>query len=172
MADEEPRRSSGWLLILAVTAIVGLLYLVACMSPAVELAKAPPDPNRAHDFGEIDLTPDIAGEHLGIGALLLGWVPPWTLAWLANPLLLAAWVLLMTRNPRLSLCTGVLAALAGLTTWNLFTLFDGYRVQSLLVGYYLWQASLTAIALGAVVVWVTGRASDVPGAQSTEISAN
>jgi hypothetical protein len=102
---------------LAVSLVVGLLYAAACICPAIEFAKAPPPPP-PRDIGDIrifgDLDPE-AGTHIGLVALLVGWLPPWTMAWSANLCLLLGWILLLCRCNRVALGCGAAAALLGLS---------------------------------------------------------
>jgi hypothetical protein len=129
-----------------VSLVVAVLYGAACLSPAIDYK--PPE-NR--DFG--DITP--YGVVSGFTTLLLGWFPPYVIPWAANLLLLVGWILLMYKKTTAALGFGVAAALLGLTTWAV--LDDQMQV---LVGYYLWQASLIAFALGALAVrlWQAVRA--------------
>src|SRR4029079_5356037 len=96
------------------------------------------------DFG--DITP--YGLVWGIVALLLGWSPPQTIAWSANPLLVAGGILLLFKRNAAAVGLGIAAALAGLSTWALVN-----EQMQLLVGYYLWQGSLITFALVALAVW-------------------
>ena len=96
--------------------------------------------------------PDAQGpkyeEVLGVDILLTGWRPPLTVPWSANLLLLGGWILLLCRKNAVALGFGIAAAWAGLSTWALLP----ERTQ-LLVGSYLWQASLIVFALGALAIW-------------------
>jgi len=114
---------------------VGLLYGLACLLPAIR-CRAGAAPADGWDFEW--------GRHPGLALLLWGWGggnngAPWS----ANvALALGAWCLLAGRR-RAALLGGVLAAVLGLTTWWV------RRSDTLLVGYYLWQASHLALAAGA-----------------------
>jgi hypothetical protein len=126
---------------LAVTVAVGSLYVAACASPAIDYK---PPQNR--DFG--DITP--YGVVLGIVTLLVGWMnPSLIIPWSANPMLLAGWILLLCKRTAIGLGFGLAATLAGLSTW----VFIDEQMQ-LLLGYYLWQGSLVAFALGALGIWL------------------
>ena len=99
--------------------------------------------------------PDAQGpkyeEVLGVDILLTGWRPPLTVPWSANLLLLGGWILLLCRKNAVAVCFGIAAALvglAGLSTWELLP-----EREQLLVGSYLWQASLIVFALGALAIW-------------------
>lgn len=89
------------------------------------------------------------GSPQGMIALFPGWIPPYSIPWSANLLLLAGWLLLLFGRFRTAACLGSLGAIVALTTWN----FD---FPQLLAGYYLWQASLLAFALGAVALAFAG----------------
>src|SRR5262249_10235393 len=96
--------------------------------------------------------PDAQGpeyiEAQGVEVLLAGWPPPRIIPWSANLLLLGGWILLLCRKNAVALGFGIAAAWAGLSTWALLP----ERTQ-LLVGSYLWQASLIVFALGALAIW-------------------
>ena len=118
------------------TLILGViaLYGAACVLPAVQL--------REHGAGEFHQVSEGA---IGFKALLLGWCPPSTVAWSANPVLLAGLVCYGLRRYDAAFRCGVVASLAGLTTWFLMT----GEFERLLVGYYLWQASFLGLTMGA-----------------------
>lgn len=78
----------------------------------------------------------------GVGDLVFGWLSGHP-AWLANPALAVAVVLLLFGQRRCAAVAGVLAASLGLTTCQLFGLAELYR------GYYVWQASQVMFAAGA-----------------------
>ena len=126
---------------LAVTVVVGSLYVAACASPAIYYR---PPQNR--DFG--DITP--YGVVLGIVTLLVGGMTPKLfIPWSANLLLVVGWILLWLRKTAVGLGFGIAATLAGLSTWALVD-----EQMQLLRGYYLWQASLVVFALGALGIWL------------------
>ena len=87
-------------------------------------------------------------EVLGVEILLTGWRTPLIIPWSANLLLLGGWILLLCRKNAVALGVGIAAAWAGLSTWAILP----ERTQ-LLVGSYLWQASLIVFALGALAIW-------------------
>ena len=133
-------------------AIIGALYLAGCATPCVEFAGEPP----ARDVGDLRFFPDVqAGPQLGVTALALGWSPPWTIPWTANVLLLVGAVLLAVKRNRPAFYCGIAAALLGSGTWMLFPFDD--KLIRLLVGYYLWQASLLALAVAAGVLLLRAR---------------
>jgi len=89
-----------------------------------------------------------ANYHIGVApgflALALGWIPPSTVPWSANILVLIGWVLFWRRKLTVALWFGVAAALAGFTApW-----LSDASMGRLLIGYYLWQGSLIIFALG------------------------
>lgn len=124
---------------LLVSLVVWALFLAACMAPAVKV-----------DEGGHACTAIRLGTLPGFVTLLLGCVPPLTVPWSANLLLVVGWVLLLCNKTKAALDLGVAAALLGLTTW----LFS-FEWKELLVGYYLWQSSLLSFALGtlAIRIW-------------------
>jgi hypothetical protein len=126
------------LALLALSLVVGGLYSVACIEPAVEYL-----PPATRDFG--DITP--YGSVPGIVALIFGAGSEARVAWSANLFLLTGWILLLCRKDTLAVLSGLAAILLGLTTW----LFVDDRMK-LLVGYYFWQGSMVAFTLGAVVI--------------------
>ena len=151
MSHQLPARPVGfggrWIALLAVAA----LYITSCATPAIEFAAERP----ATDFGDLRFLPDYeAGPQLGITALACGWAPPWTLPWLANVALLTGAIFLILRKNRWALGSGIVAALLALSTWALFNYDE--RLIRLLVGYYLWQASMLALIGGAGILAVRG----------------
>ena len=137
-----------------VSLVVGLLYVAACACPAVKV-KNPGPPIIVNLLVSLGAKPDVQGpedtELLGIEILLAGWRPPLTIPWSANLLLLGGWILLLCRKNAVAVGFGIAAALvglAGLSTWELLP-----EREQLLVGSYLWQASLIVFALGALAIW-------------------
>jgi len=90
-----------------------------------------------------------AGLVPGFLALALGWIPPSTLPWSANILLLIGWVLFWRRKYFAALWLGVPAALAGLTSPWLCDSGMG-RLQ---IGSYFWESSLILFSCGAFAVY-------------------
>lgn len=75
--------------------------------------------------------------------MLAGWlIAP--VAWLASPLLVAGVICLLCKRAKTAAALGALAALTGLTAWW------SVEAADLLLGAYLWQASLTSFALAAL----------------------
>jgi hypothetical protein len=143
-----------------VIGLVCLLFLSACLLPCIDCGpgRVPSSDGDFPDFTE--------GSHLGLAVLLLGWgganhgVP-----WSANVFLGLGLLCLGLRQPRAAAVLGLIASCLGLTTWamNWFTRPHDYRVM---VGYYFWQASLLALAAGAL--WVSRRSVQGPKAIGQE----
>jgi hypothetical protein len=87
----------------------------------------------------------------GLPLLLAGWRRPFSVAWSANLVLGLGLLCLTARRYRWAALLGAAAALLGLTT---ATLAGPLRLLS---GYYLWQASLILLVLGANVLAQRGR---------------
>jgi hypothetical protein len=107
-----------------------VLYVSACASPTIQhvVPVRGPAPNSARP---------------GYVALMLGWIPPVTIPWSANALVLAGWLLRGYRGYAVTLRLGIAAFLLSLTAWFLFS-YDATRI-----GLYLWQASFIAFILWA-----------------------
>ncbi|MDG3007368.1 hypothetical protein [Paludisphaera mucosa] len=71
--------------------------------------------------------------------LMMGWLPPYIFAWMANPLMLAGWGAYLFRCYRTARVIGLVAFIFALTTWYLL------EPASLFIGYFLWQASAAAL---------------------------
>lgn len=117
--------------------LVASLYAAACVCPAVKV-----------DEGGHACTAIRIGTLPGFGALLLGWIPPLTIPWSANGLLVTGAIFLLFKQWGVAACLGSAAALAGLSTWAF-----AFSFQELLVGYYLWQGSLLSFAGGTLALW-------------------
>ena len=113
---------------------VPLLYGIACAVPAAYFTP---------DVGGHNLHP---GSPIGLSALLLGWLPPYTIAWSANIPFLVGCVLFLMGRYRPAAYAGWAASALGLTTWALVI---NREIPYLLPGYYLWQASFVVLAVGA-----------------------
>jgi hypothetical protein len=124
---------------------VAVLYALACFLPCVDCG-----PAVAH--GDLDFSVFERGYHVGFEILLLGWsggnngVP-----WSANVFLALGWFCLWTRRLRLTAALGLIAVLVGLTTWW------ARRHDTLMVGYYFWQASHFVLFVGAL--WTLRRSA-------------
>ena len=99
--------------------------------------------------------PDEAGWHPSVGLLVVGCLGPFTgvFAWLANPLLVATWIMMRSRSRR---GTALCCAVASLGMSLSFLLHEqvmkdeaGHyaRITGYGLGYWLWVASIiTALA--------------------------
>ena len=110
-------------------AVVFGLFVAACLAPAL----ARPVPSFPQPFGPHS---DV---WQGWTALVYGWIPPLTVLWSANVLLVAGWGFLISGRARRAWKYGSLAFVIGLTTWLYY--------RELFAGYYLWQASMLALVL-------------------------
>jgi hypothetical protein len=141
MATQEAlgRTKDRWLVALT----LGLFALGCCM-PAVDKA-------RITDAGALQDSP-LEGPFLLVGLydLIWGWLSCHP-AWLANPVLAVAVVLMWFGWRWCATAAGVLAAGLGLTTCNLFKLAELYP------GYYVWEASQLVFAIGACWFCLSGR---------------
>jgi hypothetical protein len=133
--------SDGSFVSFLATMAVCSLYLLACFLPCVDCGPG-------FEGGDPGF-PDIeAGWHFGLSILLFGWnggnngVP-----WSANVLLAFGIACLWSRWFRAAFWLGILASMLGLTTWWV------RRYDTLMIGYFVWQASLLVLAGGAVIVF-------------------
>ena len=113
------------------------LYALACALPALEGA------GQSVCTGFSDRP---AGTYPGFGALLLGWIPPYTISWLANPLFFIASILLVVQRFRGASWFGGAATILAFTTIGFVPLG---KFSHLLPGYVLWQAAMIALLVGA-----------------------
>jgi hypothetical protein len=140
-----PRRASDfWLRAGAIGGSL-LLWLLACVLPALQLRTRPPGPDPGSWPG---------GALLGIGPL-----GPLVLqfAWYANLVLLAAFILLGTRK---WLAASIVAAAGMVVALDTLALFvrpfpsganrEMYYLSRPLPGYYLWLASFVLVAACAL----------------------
>ena len=150
MSQKQQLGASGYFSRPMVSLVVGVLYVAACVCPAVKV----PDPvpiglvlwAASGGLLRVEFQDSKMIDVLGVQALRYG-AQDWLLIpWSANVLLLIGWVLLLCRKYTVALGFGAAAVLAGLTTWAFF------QAAELLPGYYLWQASLLAFALGTLAV--------------------
>jgi hypothetical protein len=139
MSQKQQFGASRFLSRSMVSLVVGLLYVAACACPAVKFK------NRGLELVNLLLVslggkPDAQGEEyievLGVETLLAGWPPPRIIPWSANFLLLVGWILLLCKKNAVGLGFGVVAVLAGLSTWALSTVQPEWA--QLVVGSYLW----------------------------------
>jgi hypothetical protein len=111
-----------------------LLYVAACLTPVARIDDGIPTSDL--DFKD--------GSPIGLVVLLFGWTGGNNgLPWSANVVLALGMLFLLLGRLRLAAVAGAVASLLGLTTWWVL------RYSPLLVGYYLWQASLLLLAVGA-----------------------
>jgi hypothetical protein len=100
--------------------------------------------------------------------LVTGWLGllAGIIAWLANPLLLAGWVLFALRQDGIALGLGLAALFCALSFLSVETVLDSdagyFKVIEYGLGYWLWVASTAVITLGAGLA-ITGL---VPGSRS------
>ncbi len=154
MSLKQQLGASSFFSLSMVSLVVGLLYVAAYACPAVK------EKNRGLEvinglLVSLGGKPDAQGpeyiEAQGVEVLLAGWRSPLIIPWSANLLLLSGWILLLCRKNALALGFGIAAALAGLVGLNTWALLP--EREQLLVGSYLWQASLIVFALGALAIW-------------------
>lgn len=117
---------------------VGVLFILACFLPCID--GGPEVVSSDPGFPDFE-----SGWHFGLEILLFGWgggnngVP-----WAANVFLAFGLVCLWSRWLRLAAVQGFIASLLGLTTWW------ARRYDTMMVGYYFWQASQLVLAGGAL----------------------
>ena len=150
ISDSKPREGfvtpRGCLLGLAVGGISLLLYVIACIAPAMVFDKETWN---------------------GLQVLVLGWQGIFLgqFAWYANPFWFLSLVLAFFRRWILTCGAAVLALLIALdalsfvnTRVPLDEAFVNTMVfQSYHMGFYFWLASLAWVGLGALTVWVAAR---------------
>lgn len=95
------------------------------------------------------------GDYTGLAALLIGWFPLFCIPWSANLLLVVGSIFLLCGRFKTAAWLGSFAALMALTTW-------GFGFHHLLMGYYLWQASMVILAAGAAVLALLGPGTQEP----------
>jgi hypothetical protein len=130
---------------LVTAVVVAALFAAACFCPAV----------RVGGYG-LSLLGDWQEVHVGLTALLLGWLTLFLLPWLANPSLLAGWLALLQGECRRAAGLGAGAFVLGLTMWLGLVAPAGLIPPStgltgLYLGYYLWLGSMVALVTGAMV---------------------
>jgi hypothetical protein len=111
----------------------------------------------------------IEGPHSGSGLpgwslLLIGWVGVFSQspAWLANPALLVAWILLLKRQPAISLIAALMAIALAMTFLFQKTVVSSEaptfsRITGYGVGYWLWLSSAAVQMLGSAVAVLSSR---------------
>lgn len=119
-----------------VSAAVWLLYGLACLCPAIR------DETQNSSFLNI-------GTMRGFQVLIIGWIPPFCIPWSANIFLLVGWLLLLWKRYSGALLCGIIAVMVGLITW---VITAGRWSDMILIGSYLWEASLVVFVLGVLAV--------------------
>jgi hypothetical protein len=131
-------------------ACVWLPYAAACLLPAIHL-KTGAFIGHGSPAGPL---PGWALLYPG-GMIVLGLfnptLAPLAWAWLANPLLVIGSVLLLCRRPSSAMVAAMIALVL-----SAGCLMPSDGVDGLLAGFYLWVASMIALAIGA---WFTRRAT-------------
>lgn len=131
------KQGRGW-----VSAIAIGLYVLACALPAVEGAGE-------HICSGFDNKP--TGTILGVVALVMGWIPPYTIPWFANILFIVGLILFISEKHSSAVwCSGIALVLAATTIVFIFK-GDFAHVGP---GFVLWQAALATVPIG---VWNLNR---------------
>jgi hypothetical protein len=143
----EPNRRPGRWEWLAVGAVVWSLYAVACACPAYYETPFALD------------GPAVGGPVPGWSVLAFSWLlallyPPAFIPWAANFLLLGGWVAFRRGRVRRAAVCGCAAVVAGFASFAM----PHAEVERLLLGYYLWQASLLCFAAASAWCWWRNRA--------------
>ncbi|MEX0718379.1 MAG: hypothetical protein WD066_17420 [Planctomycetaceae bacterium] len=114
-----------------------ILFAAACALPAIEGAGS-----TVHmGFGNKS-----SGTVYGFVALIIGWIPPFTIPWFANVVFIVGTIALAVQAFRAAAGCGATAAILAATTWLYIPFGMFFRV---LPGYVLWQTALIALLLGA-----------------------
>jgi hypothetical protein len=139
-----PKPRYSWRGRLTVLAITGLLYLIACATPALEF-----DDTQQSIF-------------YGFHILIIGWLAALIaqFAWFANLILLVSIFLLLFRQWIATFIGSLLAFILALQTFMLFSQkipADGAATRHLLlqnmkIGFYFWLASMLCIGIGALIL--------------------
>jgi hypothetical protein len=136
------------------------LFAAACFLPCVDCGRVLAD--SSGDVAGSDFLGE-RGSHSGLELLLVGWcggnngVP-----WSANVFLFLGYGGFVFRRYRAAAVLGLIATALGLSTWWV------RRYDTLMVGYYVWQASQFVLAAGALWALHSTRRHTVHAA-STEI---
>jgi hypothetical protein len=135
--SEEP---NGSFVSFLVPVAVSLLYLLACILPCVNCGP--------EFYGSDPGFPDFEGGwHFGLTILLFGWDRGNFWPWSANVFLALGLICLWRKRLRTASWLGVLGSALGLTAWWV------RRHNTLMIGYYVWQASLLVLTVGAAVAF-------------------
>ena len=136
------------------------LFVVACTQPALDLRGVPAT--------GVATPPGVFAPRAwtGLDLLLGGWagLAAAEPAWLANPLLILAWLALGLRRWRvaLALAVGALALAASALTRETITVLAAqettpFLVEQVRLGAYFWLASVGVATLGSAVGWFFAR---------------
>jgi hypothetical protein len=105
--------------------------------------------------------------------LLLGWLGllSGTIAWFANPLVIAAWVLFALRRYWFALALGVAASFCALSFLNVDSVVVSEapsfaKITGFGLGYWLWAASMVATTIGCALA-LAGLVRDARGPTQT-----
>jgi hypothetical protein len=135
MATHLPRTEPASVFVVAMAVLA--LFGVACFLPCID--GGPHRPPSDLDF-HLD-----SGWHFGLEILLFGWSGSNNgLPWSANVVLLLGLGCLVVRLRRAAAVLGFIATVLGLTTWWV------RPHETMMVGYYVWQASHMVLAGGAL----------------------
>ncbi len=140
--DQAPKLYPSTFKIFAVFIVVGTLYFIACKMP-VMLDGIGRGWGKANGPGPLRPVP-------GAFALMMGWFPPYTIAWSANLFLLVGISAYARRATKLAMRCGFLALGTSLTT--ICIPFFQHPIQ-LADGYYVWQLSILFFAAAAWSTW-------------------
>src|SRR5438876_815572 len=95
----------------------------------------------------------------GLGALMLGFLGPSLVPWLANPLHYLGCALLLLGRHRAAFAAGIVAVTLALSTLVLLTEIVPHhdRVLRLLPGYYFWLTAHALLAISAGILALANR---------------
>ncbi|KGT08473.1 hypothetical protein CMU71_00615 [Elizabethkingia anophelis] len=101
---------------------------------------------------------------LSIACLLLGWAEVFEggIAWLANPLLFISWLLLIIKQPKISVPLSLIAFFLSLSYLSVSTITVNEgggkaEITSYDLGYYLWLASSISMSIGSIWTIISNR---------------
>ena len=147
-----------------VLAAVPLLFMIACLSPAIDFGPQRGGPEDLHGvvrgwvafvFGGVMAI--IVASHDGEWSVKFAFV-----SWLANPLVVFGWILLACKRPRGAAAAGLLAVILG--AWYL-----AFPFGRPLIGAYIWVTSSGVLAGGALAArLVRERPTTEPGEPDAE----
>ena len=133
-----------------ISAIAWSLFAIACACPA--LKEKGPDP--VHSELRADSGPMWGYQALALGVLALAmrWLRLGFVPWLANIFFVAGWILLVRKKLWAALACALIAVPLGALTWAIFPSNE----TDILIGTYMWEASLVVLALGVLTVYLCG----------------